>query len=59
MENEESANERNSSDNRQSNEDQEKGTGKKENTWHNDIFDDTDPDLRRKEPKDPKSTLFY
>ncbi|HEY7160571.1 MAG TPA: hypothetical protein VH815_04895 [Acidobacteriota bacterium] len=60
MDNDESTDPRNNNDdNRLSNDDQEKVPGKKENSWEHDIFDDTDPNLRRKDPKDPKHTLFY
>jgi hypothetical protein len=59
MDNDQGTDQRNSNDNRTSNEDQQKAPGKKENSWDNNIFDDTDPNLRRKEPKDPKDSLFY
>jgi hypothetical protein len=58
MENEETADQQNTIDDRNSNEDQEKNSGINKNVWDHDIFDDTDPNLR-KDKKDPKRTLFY
>jgi hypothetical protein len=60
MENEESTDRSNTKDDRTSFdiENQEKVPGKTDNPGKQDIFDDTDPNLR-KEPKDPKRTLFY
>lgn len=39
-------------------ENDEKVPGETDNPWKHDIFDDTDTN-QRKEPKDPKRTLFY
>lgn len=58
MENEESADQQNTTDNRSSSEKDEKTPSKIDNAWEEDLFDDTNPNLR-KEKKDPKGTLFY
>jgi hypothetical protein len=58
MENEDSTDQQNTIDNRNSNEEQEKKSAINTNSWENDIFDDTDPNLR-KDKKDPKRKLFY
>ena len=39
-------------------ENDEKVPGKTDNPWKQDIFDDTDTNVR-KDPKDPKRKLFY
>lgn len=58
MENEESTDQSNTTDDRTSIENEETVPGKTDNPWKHDIFDDTDTN-QRKEPKDPKRTLFY
>ncbi len=58
MENEQSTDQSNTTDDRTPIENEEKDSGKTDNLWKHDIFDDTDTNLR-KEPKDPKRTLFY
>ncbi|MCI0443174.1 hypothetical protein L0152_08150 [bacterium] len=60
MENEPSTDQSNTIDHRTpiEIENEEKVPGKTDNPWKQDIFDDTDTNLR-KEPKDPKRTLFY
>jgi hypothetical protein len=56
MENEESADQPNTTDDRTPIENEEKVPGKTDNPWKHDIFDDTYPSPR-KEPKDPKRTF--
>ncbi|MCI0615594.1 hypothetical protein L0244_21605 [bacterium] len=60
MENEPSTDQSNTIDHRKpiEIENEKKVPGKTDNPWKQDIFDDTDTNLR-KEPKDPKRTLFY
>ena len=59
MENDENVDQQNTTDNRNSNDNQEKNSGLNDDSWENDIFDDTDPNLRKDKKKDPKRTLFY
>jgi hypothetical protein len=58
MENEDSVDQQNTTDNRNSNDNQENNSRIDNNSCENDVFDDTDPNLR-KDKKDPKRTLFY
>ena len=58
MENEESVDQSNTTDDRTPNGNEEKVPGETDTPLKHDIFDDTDPNMR-KEPKDPKRTLFY
>jgi hypothetical protein len=60
MENNQSTDQSNTTDDRTpiEIENEEKVSDKTNNPWKHDIFDDTDPN-KRKEPKDPKRTLFY
>jgi hypothetical protein len=58
MENKESTDQSNTTDDRTPMENEENVPGKTDNPLKPDIFDETDPNLR-KEPKDPKHTLFY
>lgn len=57
MENEESDDQRNTTDNRKSNEDQDQAPRKNDDFWDNDL-DDTDPNVRR-DKNDHKRKLFY
>lgn len=57
MENEESDDQRNTTDNRKSNEDQDQAPRKNDDFWDNDL-DDTDANVRR-DKNDPTRKLFY
>jgi hypothetical protein len=56
MENEESTDRQNTTDNTNGN--REDIPQESENSWKNDVFDETDPNLPN-DRKDPKRTLFY
>lgn len=58
IENEESADQSNTTDDRTPNGNEEKIPSKTDTPWKHDIFDDPDPNMR-KEPKHPQRTLFY
>jgi hypothetical protein len=55
MEREETTDQQNPTQNRSSSESEKKVP---DNSWKNDVFDETDPNLDN-EPKDPQRTLFY